>query len=222
VRGKFPRSTHFSIYCKTKQEAKKVGNEIFVFLRDKLKLPINREKSGIHRPVNFTILGYGFVPTYQKGVKGKYQLVVDKSRWNQLKAKLKEETRKTNPMSFDDRVRKLKQIQRGWINNYRLANMQGKLLELDGWLRNRLRYCIWHHWKKRERKRKNLIRLGVSYKDAFRWSRSRLGGWAIAQSPILNTTITVDRLVKRGYEPLITWYMKVAPDKFTPTLFPIV
>jgi group II intron reverse transcriptase/maturase len=212
----------FSIYCKTKQEAKKVGNEIFVFLRDKLKLPINREKSGIHRPVNFTILGYGFVPTYQKGVKGKYQLVVDKSRWNQLKAKLKEETRKTNPMSFDDRVRKLKQIQRGWINNYRLANMQGKLLELDGWLRNRLRYCIWHHWKKRERKRKNLIRLGVSYKDAFRWSRSRLGGWAIAQSPILNTTITVDRLVKRGYEPLITWYMKVAPDKFTPTLFPIV
>ena len=212
----------FSIYCKTKQEARKIGNEIYVFLRDKLKLPINREKSGIRRPVNFTILGYGFVPIYQKGVKGKYQLVVDKSRWNELKAKLKEETRKTNPMSFEERVRKLKQIQRGWINNYRLANIHGKLLELDGWLRNRLRYCIWHHWKKRERKRKNLIRLGVSYKDAFRWSRSRLGGWAIAQSPILNTTITVDRFVKRGYEPLITWYRKVAPDKFTPTLFPIV
>jgi group II intron reverse transcriptase/maturase len=212
----------FSIYCKTKQEARKIGNEIYVFLRDKLKLPINREKSGIHRPVNFTILGYGFVPTYQKGVKGKYQLVVDKSRWKELKAKLKEETRKTNPTSFENRVRKIKQIQRGWINNYRLANMQGKLLELDGWLRNRLRYCIWHHWKKRERKRKNLIRLGASLKDAFRWSRSRLGGWAIAQSPILNTTITIDRLVKRGYESLITWYMKVALEKFNPTLFPTV
>lgn len=132
----------FSIYCKTKQEARKVGNAIYVFLRDKLKLPINREKSGIHRPVNFTILGYGFVPIYQKGVKGKYQLVVDKSRWNELKAKLKKETRKTTPMSFTERVQKLKQIQRGWINSYRLANMQGKLLGLDGWLRNRLRYCI--------------------------------------------------------------------------------
>jgi hypothetical protein len=119
-------------------------------------------------------------------------------------------------------VQKLKQIQRGWINNFRLANIQGKLLELDGWLRNRLRYCIWHHWKKRERKRKNLIRLGVSYKDAFSWGRSRLGGWAIAQSPILNTTITVDRLIKRGYEPLIIWYKKVAPEKFTQRLFPIV
>ena len=113
-------------------------------------------------------------------------------------------------MSFKERVQKIKQIQRGWINNFRLANIQGKLLELDGWLRNRLRYCIWHHWKKRVRKRKNLIRLGVNPKDAYRWSSSRLGGWAI------------DRLVKRGYDPLITWYKKVAPEKFTLTLFPIV
>jgi len=212
----------FSIYCNTKQEARKVGNGIYVFLRDKLKLPINREKSGIRRPVNFKILGYGFVPTYQKGVKGKYQLVVDKERWKELKTKLKMVTRKTTPMNFEERVQKLKQIQRGWINNFRLANIAGKLAELDGWLRNRLRYCIWHQWKKRERKRKNLLRLGVSYRDSFRWSRSRLGGWAIAQSPILNTTITIDRLVKRGYESLTSWYLKVAPEKFTLTLFPIV
>jgi hypothetical protein len=65
-----------------------------------------------------------------------------------FKAELKEATRKTNPMSFDERVRKLKQIQRGWINNFRLANIQGKLLVPDGWLRNRLRYCIWHHWNR--------------------------------------------------------------------------
>jgi len=121
----------FSIYCKTKQEARKIGNEIYVFLRDKLKLPINREKSGIRRPVNFSILGYGFVPTYQKGVKGQYQLIVEKSRWEQLKSKLKKETRKTTPMTFDERVRKIKEIQRGWINNFRLANIQGKLKELD-------------------------------------------------------------------------------------------
>ncbi|HYX07832.1 MAG TPA: group II intron reverse transcriptase/maturase [Bacteroidales bacterium] len=66
----------FSIYCKTKSEAREKGNKIYLFLRDKLKLPINRDKSGIRRPVNFTILGYGFVPTYQKGVKGQYQLIV--------------------------------------------------------------------------------------------------------------------------------------------------
>ena len=62
---------------------------------------------------------------------------------NQLKAKLKKETRKTTSMTFNERTQKIKEIQRGWINNFRLANIQGKLSELDGWLRNRLRYCIW-------------------------------------------------------------------------------
>jgi len=133
----------FSIYCKTRQEARTIGNNIYVFLRDKLKLPINREKSGIRRPLDFKILGYGFVPTYRKGEKGKYQLVVQKKRWETLKTKLKEITRKTTPMSFDERIQKLKEVQRGWINNFRLASMHEKLKELDGWLRNRLRYCIW-------------------------------------------------------------------------------
>ena len=62
-----------------------------------------------------------------------------------------------------------------------------------------------------ERKRKNLIRLGVDPEHAYQWSRSRMGGWAIAQSPILGTTITLERLRKRGYEALLTYYEKVAP-----------
>jgi len=124
----------------------------------------------------------------------------------QLKSKLREAARKTIPMPFHERVLKLKEIHRGWINNFRLANIQDKLKELDGWLRNRLRYCLWHQWKKRERKRKNLICLGINPRDAFRWSRSRLGGLAIARSPLLNTTITVKRLIKKGYGSMLTWY----------------
>ncbi len=89
----------FSIYCKTKSEARKVGNAIYVFLRDKLKLPINRDKSGIRRPVNFQILGFGFVPIYKKGIKGKYQLIVNPKRWKSFKAKLKEVTR-NEPMIY--------------------------------------------------------------------------------------------------------------------------
>jgi RNA-directed DNA polymerase len=212
----------FSIYCKTRQEARTIGNSIYVFLRDKLKLPINREKSGIRRPMDFKILGYGFVPTYRKGDKGKYQLVVQEKRWESFKAKLKEFTRKTTPMSFDERIRKLKEVQRGWINNFKLASIHQKLKELDGWLRNRLRYCIWHHWKKSERKRRNLIKLGVNPNDAYAWSRTRMGGWAVAQSPILGTTITIERLVKRGYEALTTWYIKVAPKYKSYPLFPSV
>jgi len=213
----------FSIYCKTKVEAKKTGNMIYLYLRDKLMLPINRDKSGIRRPINFQILGFSFVPIYRKGVKGKYQLVVAKKRWQSFKSKLKELTRKTNPISFEQRIAKLIEVQRGWINNFKHAHIKIKLEELDGWLRNRLRYCIWHHWKKSERKRKNLIRLGVEAGMAYAWSRSRMGGWAIAQSPILGTTITIDRLKKRGYVPLAEMYNQMALKLANSnSLFPMV
>lgn len=202
----------FSIYTKTKATARKTGNNVYKFLRDKLKLSINREKSGIRRPVNFTTLGFGFVPTYVKGEKGKYQLVVAEKSWKKIKQKLKRITRKTIPMSFNERIQKLNEIQRGWVNNYRMASIYNKLNELDGWIRNRLRYCIWHHWKKLERKRKNLIRLGVEQGQAYAWSRSRMGGWAIAQSPILGTTITLERLSKRGYISLLDIYKQISPQ----------
>jgi len=201
----------FSIYTKSDREARKIGNRIYLFLKDKLKLPINREKSGIRKPVNFTILGFGFVPTYVKGEKGKYQMVVSEKSWKNLKQKLKTITRKTTPMTFDERMVKLKEVQRGWLQYFRMASIQGKLKDLDGWLRNRLRYCIWHHWKKPERKRKNLLRLGVDQEHAYSWSRTRMGGWAVAQSPILVTTITLERLRKRGYEALLSHYEQIAP-----------
>ncbi len=172
---------------------------------------MNLEKSGIRKPVQFEILGHRFVPTYQKGKKGKYQLVVSDKSWKKLKQNLKILTRKTTPSSIAERIGKLKEVGRGWVNYFRMASIHGKLKDLDSWLRNRLRYCIWHQWKKRERKRKNLVRLGVDHHHARVWSRTRKGGWAVAQSPILVTTITLERLRKRGYESMLDYYFKVSP-----------
>jgi RNA-directed DNA polymerase len=196
----------FSIYTKNKQTARKIERTISQFVNNKLKLSINREKSGIRLPSQFTLLGFTFVSSYTKGVRGHYQLVVSKKSWKELQRKLKEITRKTIPCTFDERMQRIQEVQRGWIQYFRIANISGKLQNLDGWLRNRIRYCIWHDWKKRERKRKNLFRLGVNSTDAFRWSRTRKGGWAVAQSPILVTTITLERLNKRGYESLYSYY----------------
>jgi len=201
----------FSIYTKSKAEARKIGNAIYKFLRDKLRLPINRGKSGIRRPVNFELLGHGFAAEYKKGVKGQYQLIVSKKAWKNLKRKLKDISRKTRPMSIVERFQKLAEVWKGWVNNFRLANIHAKLKALDEWLRNRLRYCIWHHWKRLERKRKNLIRLGMDSDRAYAYSRTRMGGWAVAQSPILRTTITLSRLRRRGYESMLSYYRKTQP-----------
>ena len=171
----------FSVYTKSKTTARKIGNSIYLFLKNTLKLPINTEKSGIRKPIQFEILGYKFVPTYVKGERGKYQLVVSEKSWEKLKLNLKTITRKTSPTTLTERITKLKEVQRGWLNYFRMASMVGKLGTVDSWVRNRLRYCIWKDWKRPERKRKNLIRLGIDPNQAYRWSRTRKGGWAIAQ-----------------------------------------
>ncbi|WP_281229046.1 reverse transcriptase domain-containing protein [Flavobacterium aquiphilum] len=206
----------FSIYCKSENQAKATAKVIAKFLKTKLQLTINEEKSGIRRPVNFTILGFGFVPTYRKGSKNDYQLVVAEKAWKKLKEQLKNISRKTAPAKLEERITKIKEVQRGWLNYFRGTSIMGKLRDLDGWLRNRLRYCIWHDWKKPERKRKNLIRLGVDQGHAYAFSRTRKGGWAIAQSPILSTTITLKRLKQRGYQSLTDVYIELNPSLCEP------
>jgi hypothetical protein len=53
------------------------------------------------------------------------------------------------------------------IRPYKKNPKKGLLRDIDGWLRNRLRYCIWTYWKKPERKRKTLMRLVVDKDHAY-------------------------------------------------------
>lgn len=206
----------FSIYTQYKSHATATLKAIEKYLKTKLKLTINGEKSGVRKPVQFELLGFGFESTYKKGDKGKYQLVVGKKAWTRLKERLKSLTRKTAPISFDERIQKINEVQRGWLNYFRGTSIKGKLINFDGWLRNRLRYCIWHDWKKPERKRKNLIRLGIDQSLAYAYSRTRKGGWAVAQSPILGTTITISRLKKRGYIAMLELHLSLNPSRYEP------
>ena len=63
-------------------------------------------------------------------------LVVKKTSWESLKRKLKQITKKTKPYSFEERLKKLAEVWRGWVNNYRLASIHAKLKAIDEWLRN--------------------------------------------------------------------------------------
>ena len=188
-----------SIYVKSERAAKRVLASITRFIEDQLKLKINQDKTSICRPVNLKLLGFGFVSTYKKGEKGKYQLVTSDKSFERLKAKIKRITRKTRPMTFDERMTDLMLLTNGWVRYYKLSSMWQKLKDLDGWVRNRLRYCIRKDWKKPDRRRRAYIQLGIDPEMAYSWSRSRYGSWRIAQSPIMGTTVTNERLEKRGY-----------------------
>ena len=39
-----------------------------------------------------------------------------------------------------------------------------------------------------------------------------MGGWAVAQSPIMITTITLSRLKRKGYKTMLDYYLKTQPQ----------
>jgi RNA-directed DNA polymerase len=199
----------FSAFVKTPRAAHRVKRRITRFIENRLHLLVNEKKSAIRRPLQYEYLGFAFESNYQRGVRGQYQLVVSKSSWEELKYKIKQATRKTIPASFDERIQRLNLLMRGWLNYFKPANIFGKLKTMDGWVRNRLRYCIWHHWKKPRRRAINLARLGVPGDVAWKWAYSRMGGWAVSCSPILGTTITLDRLKRRGYISFLEYYLEI-------------
>ena len=201
----------FSIYCREEAEARKVGNEIYLYLRDKLKLPINREKSGIRRPDDFTLPGYGFEHPAKEEGSPVCRLKVSEKGVRAFKKKLKEITRKTTPRSISVRTGRLSRLQRGWLEYFRPAHMHRTVKNLDGRVRRRLRYCIWHDWRKPKRRRKNLIRLGAKPDLARKWGNSSKGGWRIAGSAILQTTVTTKRLRQRGYQAMLPVYESITP-----------
>ncbi len=188
-----------SIFVSSKTAAERVLRSITKFIEVKLHLKVNTEKTTICRPINYVTLGYGFTPTYKKGENGKYNLRVPSEKLKRMKQRIKEITRKTTPISFNQRMKQLRDFVVGWVSYYKYARLKSYLKSIDMWVRSRIRYVIWKQWKKPNKRWRNFIRLGVEYGIAYSWSRSRMGGWAIARSPIMITTVTNMRLRKRGY-----------------------
>ena len=63
-------------------------------------------------------------------------------------------------------------------------------------------------WKRIRTRIRNLIKLGVPEWQAVKWGFTRKGGWHIVQSPILQTTLTNERLQKRGFIPTANIYKR--------------
>ncbi|MBL0100609.1 MAG: group II intron reverse transcriptase/maturase [Saprospiraceae bacterium] len=198
-----------SIFLRSKRSALRVLTSITHYLDCTLKLKVNAEKTSICRPVNFELLGHSFTSTYKKGEKGKYRLSISKKSWMRLKEKIKVITKKTSPIPFTERIQRLNWLMRGWVNYFKVATGYEKFKYLDSWIRCRLRYCIWKGWKKANRRYRAFRQLGLDHVKAKQFSNSRLGGWRIACSPIMGTTVTEEKLKLRGYESFRDYYHKV-------------
>lgn len=193
-----------NIYVKSKRAGLRVMETVRKFLENELRLKVNEEKSAVASPVKRKFLGYSF---YSRN--GKYRLRVHPKSLNRLKDKIREVTNRNVSMNFETRLKKLIKKTRGWVNYFKLANMSNILIEIDKWVRRRLRACIWKTWKKIRTRYSSLARLGIERNKAWEYANTRKGYWRISNSPILNCAITNERLVKRGYVSMSTMYKKV-------------
>jgi RNA-directed DNA polymerase len=194
----------FSVYVNTKRSAIRVMKSLKNFVEVTLKLKVNNEKSAVRYAGHMELLGYGI---YRMRTQ-KFGLKVIESNWQKFVRKCKSITKKSYSLSFEERVERLRDLCYGWIGYFRYANIKTRLTELDRLLGSRLRYCIWKSWKRIRTRIRNLIRLGVPEWQAVKWGFTRKGGWHIVQSPILQTTLTNERLQKRGFIPTANIYKR--------------
>ena len=192
-----------NIYVKSKKSGNRVMDSVSQFIEKRLKLKVNREKSAVDYPTRRKFLGFSFYK-----LKGMTRIRVHSKSLKRLKAKLKELTGRSIGISMGARVAKLNQSIQGWVNYYKLADMHTHCQTTDEWLRRRLRMCYWKQWKKISARHVNLVRLGISDSKAWEFANTRKGYWRIADSPILNCSLTLKVFRELGLMGLSDVYFK--------------
>lgn len=79
--------------------------------------------------------------------------------------------------TMETKIQELSIYLRGWINYVGIANQYQQCVELDHWIRRRIRMCYWKQWRKPRTKIRNLIHLGVPVKLAISCGITSKGYW---------------------------------------------
>ncbi len=126
------------------------------FLEKKLKLKVNRAKTGVARPKLRKFLGFRIFKDKARVRIGLAPKVIER-----VKATIRELTRGSRGgWTMEERLRRLRQKLRGWVGYFALADTASVFAGLDEWLRRRLRQVYWRQWKRRRTRLRNLHALG--------------------------------------------------------------
>lgn len=107
-------------------------------------------------------------------------------------------------------IHELNPVLRGWLEYYKLAKAKMKLMELDGWVRHRLRLIIWRQWKTSRTRFNKLVKLGVSNAKAARTAWGRNGPWASSASSAINVAYPNKAFDDMGLVNLSVQYRRLA------------
>ena len=192
------------IMVKSEKAANRVMTTITNFIENKLGLIVNVEKSKIAKPNEIKYLGFGFYNN-----KGKWRPKPHLKSVQKFESKLKDITSRSDAISIADKIVKLNQVIRGWINYFKIADMKVLMTNISEHLRHRLRMCIWKYWKKPMTKYRALRKLGISEYNAHMVANTRRGCYWVASTVILHIAISNKRLKEKGLVFPLDHYLTV-------------
>ena len=193
-----------NIYIKSKRSGLRVMESVTKFLETNLKLKVNKDKSAVGYVAKRKFLGFTFFQSRKE-----IDIRIHPKSIKRFKDKIRRITSRSWGISMEERIKKLNQTTIGWINYFSIAKAKSVISEIDGWIRARLRMCIWKQWKKPKTKTKNLLSLKASKEKAYEWGNTRKGYWRTAHSPILSTTMTNKYLESIKFQSLSARYLKM-------------
>ena len=193
------------IVVQSEKAANRVMESITKFIEKKLGLKVNVEKSKVARPNQIKYLGFGFYYTKTGEIKPKPHL----KSIQKLKRKLKQLTKRSWSILLDERIVKINQVIRGWINYFKSADMKRNMEMIGRHLRHRVRCVIWKPWKTPQNRMKCLMKLGLDKDTAKSCSYSRKSYWQTSHCIPVDKAISNDRLKRKGLVFPLDHYLKV-------------
>ena len=149
----------FLILLKSERAAKRVMEGITGHLENNLNLPVNTEKSQVAPIKDGRFLGFQIL---------REKIRVSNKARLKFKAKVKELTRRNNPLSMYHAIQELNVYLRGWVGYFRIQEFRTLFRDLDGWIRSRLRSMQLKKWKKPRKFQKMMIKAGYKPDEARR------------------------------------------------------
>jgi len=199
----------FLIVVGSRREAAEAMAAVIAFVETKLKLTVNATKSRVDRLVRCTFLGCRIE---------RKQIRWSEAAVTEFRARVRALTKRTWSVAMDHRLGSLGRYVSGWFGYYRISRTWGEVLELDKWLRRRVRQCYWKQWKRGPTRRRNLLRLGADPREVHLASRSRKGCWRMSTNSVVQAALTNEWLDRQGVPNLqALWLAYHYPEQTTPS-----
>ena len=163
-----------NIYVKSRKAGERVMTSIVDFIETKLKLKVNRSKSGVRHCSDVKFLGFTLLP-------GGDIRVSDKSI-ERLKDKVREITRRNRGVKFEIVIKDLNKVIIGWTNYFRLANVWlATIRDIDGWIRRKVRCYRLKQCGRRYTIYKLLRSLGIPERKSWNAIMYSQGWWQLSK-----------------------------------------